>query len=255
MVQKKMIKNLLVSGYDVIPEYDYENLILYGNNRDAVSDSQEYIADGCSWQLFYLYGSVGLGKTHLAHAMANQFLERNPRASVRYILIETLISELVAALHDEKQGEQHKVEQLSGKYGQETDFLILDDIQYLEGKPGTGEFVAEILKQRMESGKKTVIISDRTVECQMEQIPAFSECLQKSYCAELKKPDDGERLDILQKLSVKDSVLKDFKFPEETLEEAAAASDGDIRSLRGSLLKLAVYHLLNQGEKTVYKNN
>lgn len=242
-----MQENPFAYGFHSIPEYNYENYILYENNREAVSDSREYISEDSSWPLFYLYGSVGLGKTCLAHAMANLFLENNPHASVRYTKIETLVSELIGALYEENRGKQGEIQRLSDRYGCETDFLILDDIQYLEGKSGTGEFISEILKQRLDSGRKTVIISDRTMECQVQKIPAFSESLRKCHCAEIKKPDEGERLDILRKLSEKDPVLKNHEFRTETLEIIASESNGDIRSLRGSLLKLAAYDLLMQG--------
>ena len=61
---------------------------------------------------------------------------------------------------------------------------FLREEQYLEGKSGTGEFISEILKQRLDSGRKTVIISDRTMECQVQKIPAFSESLRKCHCAD-----------------------------------------------------------------------
>jgi len=183
---------------------------------------------------FFVYGGVGLGKTHLLEAIGNKIVKNFPQKKVKYIPTEKFVSEVISTIRN------HQIEKLKSTY-QTIDVLIIDDVQFLAGKEKTQEEFFYIFNSLYEKNKQIVLSSDR----QPKAIPTLTERLKSRFeggmIADISFPDLETRIAILK---VKCQERK-TEFPEEILDYIASNIQKNIRELEGALNILIAYQKLN----------
>lgn len=223
------------------PKYVFENFIVGGNNELAhaacVAVSQNL---GKIYNPLFIYGGVGLGKTHLIQSIGNEILRKNPSFQVKYITSERFTSSLIDALQNQKINEFKE-------YYQKIDILIIDDIQFISGKEKTQEEFFHIFNYLYQLNKQIVLSSDRPPKA----IQILEERLRSRFeggmIADVSKPDLETRLAILQK-KVFDENLD---ISPEALNFIATNITNNIRELEGALNRLIVSAQLTKKEITL----
>ncbi len=183
-----------------------------------------------SYNPLYIYGGVGLGKTHLMHAVGNMLGQLHPKCQLRYITTENFMNELINCIRFEKTIE------FKEKY-RNVDVLLMDDIQFLQGKERTQEEFFHTFNQLYELQKQIVITSD----CPPREIPALEERLRSRFewglIADIQPPDLETKVAILRKKAEVDGV----KLPDEVTLYVASKVKSNIRELEGCLVRLTAY--------------
>lgn len=210
------------------PSYTFSSFIV-GNSNQFCHAAAMQVAEnpGKSYNPLFVYGGVGLGKTHLLHAIGNEVLRRNPEARVLYISSETFTNELIHAVRNSKMGE------FKDKY-RTIEVLLIDDIQFMAGKQRTQEEFFHTFNCLHDLKHQVVITSDTTPQ----EIPGLEERLKTRFAsgltADLEAPDFETRVAILKKKSIADS----FSVPDEILTYIASSVSSNIRELEGALTRL-----------------
>jgi chromosomal replication initiator protein len=194
----------------------------------------------------FLYGGVGLGKTHLMHAIGNFICHEYPEAVIMYVTSETFTNELIASLASNQASVK---EQFRNKY-RRADVLLIDDIQFIAGKVGIQEEFFHTFNTLYESNKQIIISSDRPPK----EIVTLEERLRSRFewglIADIQPPDYETKVAILlkkaQQLRIKDN--SDQKIDNEILHFIASKATSNIRELEGALQKVIAYSRLYNNE-------
>jgi chromosomal replication initiator protein len=213
------------------PRYTFENFIVGPFNE--LAQAAAWAASKNPGQVYnplFIYGGVGLGKTHLLQAIGNEVLKNFPEKKVRYIPSEKFTSGVVASIKSQD------MENFKSKL-RTIDVLIIDDIQFLAGKEKTQEEFFHTFNSLYEKNKQIILSSDRPPKA----IPALAERLRSRFeggmIADISLPDFETRAAILK---VK-SQEKKVEFPDEILNYIANNIQKNIRELEGALNRLAAY--------------
>jgi len=217
------------------PRYTFETFIVGPFNELAQAAALAVTeSPGQVYNPFFVYGGVGLGKTHLLEAIGNKIVKNFPQKKVKYIPTEKFVSEVISTIRN------HQIEKLKSTY-QTIDVLIIDDVQFLAGKEKTQEEFFYIFNSLYEKNKQIVLSSDR----QPKAIPTLTERLKSRFeggmIADISFPDLETRIAILK---VKCQERK-TEFPEEILDYIASNIQKNIRELEGALNILIAYQKLN----------
>jgi chromosomal replication initiator protein len=223
------------------PKYVFENFVIGGNNELAHAACSAVAQNlGKIYNPLFIYGGVGLGKTHLIQSIGNKILEKNPAFRVKYITSERFTSNLIDALQNQKINEFKE-------YYQKMDILIIDDIQFISGKEKTQEEFFHIFNHLYQLNKQIVLSSDRPPK----SIQILEERLRSRFeggmIADVSSPDLETRLAILRK-KVTDENLE---ISEEALLFIATNIKNNIRELEGALNRLIVSSQLTKTEITI----
>lgn len=186
---------------------------------------------GQSYNPLFIYGGVGLGKTHLLHSIGNSVLDRNPSASVLYMSSEAFTNELIQALRHAKMDEfKRRLRTVN--------VLLIDDIQFIIGKERTQEEFFHTFNALYGAKQQIVITSDRIPS----DIPGIEERLQTRFSwgltADLQAPDFETRVAILKRKA----ALDKFSLPDDVISLVAERVSSNVRELEGALIRL---HALN----------
>lgn len=222
------------------PRYTFDNFIIGPFNElphaAAWAISQN---PGSVYNPLFIYGGVGLGKTHLTQAIGNEVLKKFPQKKIKYASAEKFISGIVSAIRN-RHSNTNDVEKFKALY-KDADVLIIDDIQFLSGKEKSQEEFFHIFNNLYERNKQIVISSDRPPKA----IAALEERLRSRFeggmIADIGLPDFETRIAILK---VK-SQEKNYSFSDEILEYIATNIQTNIRELEGALNRLSAYQKLN----------
>jgi chromosomal replication initiator protein len=223
------------------PKYVFENFIVGGNNELAHAACMAVSQNlGKIYNPLFIYGGVGLGKTHLIQSIGNEILQKNPSFKVKYITSERFTSELINSLQEQKINEFKE-------YYQKIDILIIDDIQFISGKEKTQEEFFHIFNYLYQLNKQIVLSSDRPPKA----IQILEERLRSRFeggmIADVSRPDLETRLAILQR-KVADENLE---INPEALNFIATNIKNNIRELEGALNRLIVSAQLTKKEITL----
>jgi len=217
------------------PRYTFENFIVGPFNE--LSQAAAFAATKNPGQVYnplFIYGGVGLGKTHLLQAAGNEVIKIFPQKKVKYLPAEKFTSEVVTAIRN------REIENFKLKC-QKVDVLILDDVQFLAGKEKTQEEFFHTFNVLYEKNKQIVISSDRPPKA----IPALTERLRSRFeggmIADISYPDYETRIAILKTKCLE----RKTEFSEEVLGYIAANIQRNIRELEGALNRLIAYQKLN----------
>jgi chromosomal replication initiator protein len=223
------------------PKYTFDNFVVGGNNELAhaacVAVSQNL---GKIYNPLFIYGGVGLGKTHLIQSIGNEILRKDANFQVKYITSERFTSNLIDALQNQKINEFKE-------YYQKIDILIIDDIQFISGKEKTQEEFFHIFNFLYQLNKQIVLSSDRPPKA----IQILEERLRSRFeggmIADVSQPDLETRLAILQKKVSDENV----EISQDALNYIATNIKNNIRELEGALNRLIVSAQLTEKEITL----
>jgi len=221
------------------PRYTFENFIK-GEGNQLARAAAYAIAENpgqTSFNPLFIYGGVGLGKTHLMHAIGNKILERTPEKRVIYISSDAFTVEFVESIQSDK------VNEFSSFY-KSMDVLIIDDIQFLVGKEKTLDLFFQIFNTLHQNGKQIVLSSDKPPK----ELKGLNERLISRFSwgltADIQPPDFETRVAILKNKSENYGI----NLPNEFLEYIAYNITSNIRELEGCLIKLLATSSLNSKE-------
>jgi len=224
------------------PNYSFENLIEGECNRLARSAGYAVAKKpgGTAFNPLFIYGSVGLGKTHLAHAIGIEIKEQNPEKTVLYVTSEKFTHQFIDAVKN------NTVNDFSHFY-QLIDVLIIDDVQFFSGKEKTQDVFFHIFNHLHQTGKQIVLTADKPpVEMQgMEQ--RLLSRFKWGLSADLQVPSLETRVAILEKKMYTDGI----ELPKEVVEYLAYSITTNIRELEGALISLIAQSSLNKKSITL----
>ena len=237
--------NTIAEAANLNPKYTFETFVVGGNNNFAHAASLAVAeSPGEVYNPLFLYGGVGLGKTHLMHSVAHYILDKDPTKKVLYVTSETFTNELIDAIRVGKNGNESAMTAFRDKY-RNNDVLLIDDVQFIIGKESTQEEFFHTFNHLHTSGKQIIISSDRppkdieTLELRLRTR------FEMGLIADISSPNYETRMAILQKKIELDHLEK-YNIPVKVLDYIATNVKTNIRELEGSLNKLiALYKLTN----------
>lgn len=217
------------------PKYTFDNFIIGPFNEIAYAASMAVVEEpGKNYNPLFVYGDVGLGKTHLIQAIGNKIKDGDPNKKVKYIPAEKLISTIVNAIRNQS------VEELK-KNLRDIDVLIVDDIQFIAGKDKTQEEFFHTFNSLYQKNNQIILSSDR----HPNNIPALTERLKSRFnggmIADINTPDYETRMAILkQKIEEKNANI-----PTDVLEYIANNIQKNVRELESAINRIIIYKKTN----------
>ena len=226
---------------NLVAKYTFQNFVVGASNQFAHAACVAVANQpGDHYNPLFIYGGVGLGKTHLVNAIGHQAVAQRPALKVVYLSSESFMNELIASLRRDKMDEFKK------KF-RNVDILILDDVQFIAGKERTQEEFFHTFNSLYESHKQIVITSDKFPK----EIPGIEDRLRNRFewglIADIQPPDMETRVAILQKKAEEEGV----KLPQEVGFFLASNIDSNVRELEGSLTRLGAFASLTKATITV----
>ncbi len=217
------------------PRYTFETFVKGASNQFALAAALRVAeTPGRSYNPLFIYGSAGLGKTHLLHAIGHYVQSHYQHDIVRYVSTETFLNEYVDAIRT------NTTANFKRRY-RDIDVLLIDDIQFMEGKEGLQEEFFHTFNSLHGANKQIVISSDRMPDA----IPTLEERLRGRFkwglITDIQPPDLETRLAILRNKAERDNN----PVPAETLEFIASRITSNIRALEGALIRVTAYASLN----------
>ena len=225
---KGILDNQGYSNPTLNPKYTFDSFVVGNNNRFAHAAALAVAeAPATSYNPLFIYGGVGLGKTHLMHAIGNQILRNNKDTNVLYVTSEKFTNQLINAIKDNTN------DQFRTKY-RNIDVLLIDDIQFIAGKERIQEEFFHTFNTLHDSRKQIILSSDKPPK----DIPLLEDRLKSRFewglLADISNPDYETRLAILRKKAQLDNIIID----DDILSTIATRIDSNIRELEGTLNKL-----------------
>ncbi len=216
------------------PKYTFDNFVVGPFNELPHAAGQAVAQNpGSLYNPLFIYGGVGLGKTHLMQAIGNEIVKNLPKKKIKYVSVEKFTSEVVSSIRNKT------MEEFKKKY-REVDVLIIDDVQFLSGKEKTQEEFFHTFNSLYEKNKQIIISSDRPPKA----IQALAERLRSRFeggmITDVSQPDLETRLAIIKTKAQE----KNISFPEEIYLYIAENIQQNIRELEGALNKLAAHQKL-----------
>ena len=232
-------KTILNSGLN--PKYTFDTFVVGSNNKFAQAAAMGVAENpGSKFNPFFIYGGVGLGKTHLMQAIGNEVLRQNPSASVLYVSSENFTNQLINALKDQS------MDKFREKY-RNIDVLLIDDIQFIAGKRSTQEEFFNTFNSLHDAQKQIILSCDRP-PMEIDQLDdRLRSRFEWGLTADIQAPDYETRLAILRKKIQLESIVID----DEILSLIATNIDSNIRQLEGIINKLIAKASLTETPITI----
>ena len=224
------------------PKYTFENYIVGSNNRFAYAAANNVAENpGSVYNPLYIYGGVGLGKTHLMQAIGHAIKENYPNMNIIYTTGEGFTNELVSSIMNEK----IENESFRNKY-RKIDVLLIDDIQFLVGKAKCQEEFFHTFNTLFESGKQIILTSEKPPKDLNMLEERLKTRFEMGLAVDIQAPDYETRLAILKKKRDKERYMID----DQVLVKIATRVTSNIRELEGVFNKLKAYTSFTNNELT-----
>ena len=219
------------------PRYTFDRFVV-GNNNQLAAAAAHAVAEAPArtYNPLFIYGGVGLGKTHLMHAIGHSILERDPGKRVMYLSSERFTNELVSAIQDGSMAEFRR------QY-RACDLLLVDDIQFLEGKERTQEEFFHTFNALHDSQRQIVLTSDRPPSATGLEDRLVSR-FEWGMVADIKPPDFETRVAILRRKVEEDRLV--IENADEVLAFIAKHRTSSVREIEGAMIKLLAYSSLTR---------
>jgi chromosomal replication initiator protein len=239
--QEKEPERSTRNGPSLVLKYTFENFVIGASNQFAHAACMAVANQpGEHYNPLFIYGGVGLGKTHLVNAIGHHAAAQRPDLKIVYLSSESFMNELIASLRRDKMDEFKK------KF-RNVDILIVDDVQFIAGKERTQEEFFHTFNSLYESHKQIVITSDKFPK----EIPGLEDRLRNRFewglIADIQSPDMETRVAILQKKAEFEGV----PLPHDVAIFLASNIDSNVRELEGSLTRLGAFSSLTKTPITV----
>lgn len=221
--------------------YLFNRYIVGSSNRMAAAAGRSVAENpGHSYNPLFIYGGVGLGKTHLLHAIGHEALQLRPYLKVMYVSSEKFTNDLVNSIREQRMTE------FRNRY-RSIDLLMIDDIQFIAGKESTQEEFFHTFNTLVESNKQVVISSDRSPKSMLTLEDRLRSRFEGGLISDVSLPDYEMRLLILQAKAEYQPV----PIPSDVLEFIAHKVPSNIRELEGALIRVVAFGFLNKMAITV----
>ena len=233
------VMNEVIEKANLNPKYTFDTFVVGGNNKFAHAASLA-VADkpGQIYNPLFLYGGVGLGKTHLMHSIAHSILQKDKTKKVLYVTSETFTYELIDAIRGTN---NTTINDFREKY-RNIDVLLIDDVQFIIGKESTQEEFFHTFNTLHGANKQIIISSDRPPK-DIETLEArLRSRFEWGLIADISAPDYETRMAILRKKEETDG----YKFNDDVIQFIASNVKSNIRELEGALNKLIAYSNLER---------
>ena len=230
------------------PKYTFDTFIVGDNNDFAHAASLKVAEDpGESINPLYIYGSAGLGKTHLMHAIANYIIEHDSSKRVLYVPSETFTNEIVDALRGSKNGNTQSLKEFREKYRENVDVLMIDDIQFIIGKESTQQEFFFTFSHLTDSKKQIIISSDKHPSTMTMLDERFRSRFEMGLTVDVKAPTYETRMAILRsKVEIEHIFIDDS-----ILDYIASNIIANIRELQGAINQVISFSRLCGKEITL----
>ena len=223
------------------PGFTFDSFVT-GKANELARAAATQVAEksGAAYNPLFIYGSVGLGKTHLAHAIGNYYRQHHPQGKVRYIHAEQYVSDVVRAY-------QHKAFDDFKRYYHSLDMLLIDDIQFFSGKSRTQEEFFYAFNALIESHKQVVI----TCDTYPKEIAGMENRLISRFGWGLTVAVEPPELEMRVAILIKKAELDSIKLPEDVAFFLARHIQSNVRELEGGLKRILAYARFTGNEITV----
>lgn len=223
------------AGPSLMMRYTFENFVVGSSNRFAHAAAQAVAEQpGEHYNPLFIHGGAGLGKTHLLHAVGHLAHELNPHRVVRYVTSENFLNDFIDAIRE------RRVDSFKARY-RTIDILLLDDVQFLEGKENILEEFFHTFNTLYESGKQMVISSDRHPRNLASLEDRLRSRFEWGLLTDIQAPDVETRIAILEKNARQAPV----PVPADVLHYIASSVSDNIRELEGALTRVTADARLN----------
>jgi chromosomal replication initiator protein len=225
----------------LIPKYTFDNFVVGASNQFAHAACKAVAnLPGDHYNPLFLYGGVGLGKTHLVNAIGHQIIEHDPNRRVAYLSSESFMNELINALR------RDRMDDFKNRF-RRVEALIVDDVQFLAGRERTQEEFFHTFNSLYETHRQIVLTSDKFPK----DIPELEERLRNRFewglIADIQPPDMETRVAILEKKA----EVERIDLPHDVALFLATNIDSNVRELEGSLTRLGAFASLNKCDISV----
>lgn len=220
--------------------YTFDRFVV-GTNNELAAAASRAVADQPAkmYNPLFLYGGVGLGKTHLMHAIAQQLLETDPTRRVCYVSSEQFMNELVTSIRE------GTTSAFRARY-REMDLLLVDDVQFLEGKESTQEEFFHTFNALYDAKRQIVLTSDRPPQDMARLEERLVSRFEWGLVVDMRAPDYETRVAILRKKAYDDGLM----IADDVIDMIAHSCTASVRELEGAVIKLLAYSSLTNREIT-----